>query len=636
MRTPGYLAQRKYVVGVIFTLVVFIYVARLFYIQIVDDKYKLHAKNNAFHYLTDYAPRGCVYDRNGKLLVYNAASYDLMVVPKLVKGCDTMALCEVLQITREEFIGRIKKACQAPNSPRKQSVFEKQMSPAVYSGLLEKLYRFKGFYVQPRTVRKYPKPVAAHLLGYVNEVSREKTQKDSYYHEGDYIGISGLEKSYEEILRGKKGTRIIIKDVHNKEVGSYMDGLYDTSAIDGKALYSSIDLELQEYGEKLMRGKKGAIVAIEPSTGEILCLVSSPAYDPNLLVSVKDRSRNFSLLSSDTNLMPLYNRALTAMYPPGSTFKLINCLIAQHEGLINNDTYYPCQNGYPAGGGKPKCHTHGGGAKLRFSVSTSCNSYYSYVFRQIVDQKKFKTFTDGYNYWRDLVRTFGPGTSLGSDLPFDKPGNVPSVNYYNRVFGKGRWQSSHVVSLGIGQAELLLVPLQMANVVAIIANKGYYYVPHCIKGVGAERKIDPKFKEKHFVGVQKAEYYENVIEGMEGTMDPGGTAWRSKIKGIRLCGKTGTAQNPHGLNHSEFQAFAPREQPKIAIACIVENSGDGGAFAAPIVSLMVEKYLTGKVQRADFEKRVLETDLIGSKQVCGEKVSRFKTPSILCRALIEK
>lgn len=626
MRTSNYLGQRKFIIGGFFVLVVLVYLLRLFYIQLIDDNYKVYANNNAFQYLTDYPPRGCVYDRNGKLLVYNEAAYDLMVVPKSVKGCDTAALCGVLQISREEFIRRIKKACLYPNSPRKQSVFEKQMSPAIYATVLEKLYRFRGFYVQGRTVRKYPRPVAAHLLGYVNEVTREKTLKDTYYRDGDYIGASGLEKSYEGVLRGKKGTRIVIKDVHNREVGKYMDGRFDTSAVSGKPLYASIDVDLQEYGERLMRGKKGSIVAIDPATGEILCLVSSPAYDPNLLVGGKERSGNYARLGADSVNSPLFNRALTAMYPPGSTFKLIDALIAQHDGLIDRNTRFPCQNGYPLGGGKPKCHPHGGGSDLPGSVATSCNSYYSYVFRAIVDQKKYPAFTAGYNHWREMVKTFGPGTSLGSDLPFDKPGNVPSVNYYNKVFGEGRWKSNTVVSLGIGQAELLLVPLQMANVVAIIANKGFYYIPHCVRGTGKEKTIDKKFREKHFAAVQKEEYYLNVIDGMERTMEPGGTAPGAKIKGVRMCGKTGTAQNPHGNDHSVFQAFAPREQPRIAIACIVENAGNGGSYAAPIVSLMVEKYLTGKVTRNDYEKNIMNINLIDNKTLVAQRNHAPATP----------
>lgn len=608
MNNNSHLSNRKYVISGFFILIGLIYIIRLFYLQIIDDQYKLDARNNAFRYRTEYPVRGYIFDRKGKLLVFNEPSYDLLVTPKLAKNCDTLALCNILGITKTDFIRRMKKACQAPNSPRKESIFEKQLSAKVYAALQEKLYRFKGFDVQARTVRKYPRPIAAHLLGYVGEVSKEKAAKDPYYKEGDYIGISGIERSYEEALRGKKGTQIVMVDVHNKTKGRYMNGIYDTIAIAGKALYSSIDIDLQEYGEKLMKGKKGAIVAIEPSTGEILCLVSSPSYDPNLLVGGKERSKNFTKLYYDTMGLPLFNRALTAMYPPGSTFKLIDALIAQEDGLINRSTSYPCHGGYPPMGGRPKCHAHGG-VDLPGSIATSCNSYYSYVFREIVDQKKYPKFEDGYNHWREAVRSFGPNTKLGTDLPYDKPGNVPSVEYYNKVFGKNRWRSNTIVSLGIGQAELTLVPLQMANVVASIANKGFFYTPHCIKGVGISKELDEKYKEKHYTYAQNPLHYDIVHDGMQKCLD-GGTATASKIKDIVMCGKTGTAENPHGKDHAVFLAFAPRENPQIAIVCFVENAGFGGTWSAPIVSLMVEKYLKGKITRPEMEKRMLEANLI--------------------------
>jgi len=610
------LANRKLIIGGFFCLVALLYICRLFYIQIIDDQYKLDAQNNALRRQTEYPVRGYIYDRNGKLLVYNEPSYDLMIIPRETKGCDTMSLCEVLEITKKEYLKRYKKACQAPNSPRKESIFEKQMSAKTYAALQEKLYRYKGFFVQKRTVRKYPRPIAGHLLGYVGEVSKEKAEKDPYYNEGDYIGITGIERSYETELRGRKGTQIAITDVHNKKIGSYMDGKYDTAAIAGKPLYCSIDMVLQEYGEQLMRGKKGAIVAIEPSTGEILCLVSSPAYDPNLLSSGKKRSKNFTRLYYDSLNMPLFNRALTAMYPPGSIFKLIDALIAQNDGLIKRSTQFPCHQGYPPMGGKPKCHPHGP-VDLVGSVAQSCNSYYSYVFREIVDQKRFSTFKEGYNYWRDQVMTFGPGTRLGTDLPFDKAGNVPSSNYYDKVFGKNGWRSNTIVSLGIGQAELTLVPLQMANVVAAIANRGFYYTPHCIKGIGSSKQVHTKFKIKHMVGVQEPEYYLNVIDGMQHCLD-GGTGYHSRVKDIVICGKTGTAQNPHGKDHAVFLAFAPRDEPKIAIACIVENAGFGGTWSAPIVTLMIEKYIKGKTDRPEIEKRMLEADLINPKKVIAQ------------------
>lgn len=612
------LSDRKFVIGGFFCLVALIYLGRLFYIQVIDKSYKYEADKNAFRLQTEYPLRGYIFDRNGKLLVINEPSYDLMVIPREVKGCDTMGLCEVLQITKEEFLKRIKKACQAPNSPRKQSIFEKQLSTQVYAAYQEKQYRFIGFSVQKRAVRKYPHPIAAHLLGYVGEVTKEKAEKDAYYREGDYIGITGIEKSYEEELRGKKGTQIAITDVHNRVIGKYMNGKFDTLAIPGKPLYCSIDIELQAYGEKLMKGKKGAVVAIEPSTGEILCLISSPTYDPNLLVGGKERARNFTKLYYDSLNLPLFNRALTAMYPPGSTFKLIDALIAQQEGLIDRSTSFPCHGGYPPMGNKPKCHSHGG-VDLPGSIATSCNSYYSYVFAKIVDQRRFSKFVDGYNNWREKVKTFGPGSRLGTDLPYDKPGNVPSVEYYDKVFGKNHWYANTVVSLGIGQAELLLVPLQMANVVTIIANRGYYYVPHCIKGVGNEKHLDKKFKEKHYVSVQDQLAYTNVIDGMQKCFEPGGTGFYSRMPGIVACGKTGTAQNPHGKDHAEFQAFAPRENPKIAIACIVENAGFGGDWAAPIASLMIEKYLKGKTERVEVEKKMMEANLIDPKIPIADK-----------------
>lgn len=612
MNNNAHLGDRKFVIAGVFILVAIIYVIRLFYLQIIDKSYEASAKNNAIQTLTEYPPRGYIYDRNGELLVINKPSYDLMVTPKMVKGCDTMALCEILEISKVEFLKRIKKACQAPNSPRKPSIFEKQMSNETNAKLQEKLYRFKGFYVQSRTVRRYLKPIAAHLLGYMGEVTKEKAEKDDYYKEGDYIGISGIERSYEEALRGKKGTRYILKDVHNREVGRYMNGKYDTAAIIGKPLYCTIDAKLQEYAERLMKGKKGALVAIEPSTGEILALVSAPTYDPNLLVGGKERAKNFARLVFDST-QPLFNRALQAMYPPGSTFKLIDALIAQNDGVISRSTSYPCARGYPPMGGKPKCHPHGP-VDLIGSVAQSCNSYYSYVFREIVDQKKYPKFVDGYEHWRNTVMTFGPGTHLGSDLPYDKPGNVPSVKYYDKVFGKNAWRSNTIVSLGIGQAELLLVPLQMANVVATIANKGYYYIPHCIKGVGQEKEIDQKFKQKVLVGVQNEEAYNNVIDGMQKCFDAG-TAYYSRVPGIVACGKTGTAENPHGKSHAVFMAFAPRENPKIVIACLIENAGFGGTWSAPIVSLLMEKYLTGKITRPELEKKMEAVDLIRGKNL---------------------
>lgn len=609
------LSSRQFVIMGIMVVIVLVYVGRLFYMQVVVDKYKLQARNNAFHYMTDYPPRGFIFDRNGIPLVVNDLAYDLFVVPKEVKGSDTMALCRILKIDKEGFLRRIKKASLHPNSPRKASVFEKALNIETCAQIQEIMnYKLNGFYFVKRTIRKYPKKIAAHLLGYIGEVSKEKAEKDPYYREGDYIGISGIEKSYESYLRGIKGTRIVLKDVNNREHGSYMNGLYDTAGIPGKGLTCTIDAELQEYGEQLMQNKRGSVVAIDPSTGEILCLVSSPTYDPNLLVG-RERGKNYGVLQNDTAGVPLFNRALMASYPPGSIFKLMDALIGQQEGVLSPSTHYPCAGGYPPMGGKPKCHRHPG-VDMYGSIQYSCNSYYSYVFRSIVDKSGFKTFEDGYQNWRNHILSFGVGRHLGTDLPHELKGNVPSIQYYDKVFGKNHWRSNTVVSLGIGQAELGILPVQMANVLCVIANRGYYHIPHIIKNIQNDSIPESKWREKHYCSIDP-KYFEPVVVGMEKVVQ-GGTAAASKIPDITICGKTGTAQNPHGKDHAVFVAFAPKDNPKIAIACVVENCGFGGTWAAPIVSLMIEKYIHRTVKRKDMEKRMMEADLIHNKNVIAE------------------
>ncbi|MBL7893396.1 MAG: penicillin-binding protein 2, partial [Bacteroidia bacterium] len=436
------------------------------------------------------------------------------------------------------------------------------------------------------------------------------TDANPYYKDGDYIGISGIEKSYEEELRGKKGVKIMMVDVHNREKGSFMNGIYDTLSLPGKGLTCTLDRELQRYGELLMQTKFGSAVAIEPSTGEILALVTSPTYDPNLLVG-RARSKNYAKLALDTIAVPLYNRALMASYPPGSTFKLIDALIAQQEGVLNPETRYPCARGYPPLGGKPKCHPHSSPLALYESISHSCNSYYSYVFKSIVDNDKYHSTTEGFEAWRNYALSFGVGRKLNTDLPNELRGLVPTVKYYDKVFGKGSWKSSTVISLGIGQAELLITPLQNANVVATIANRGFYYIPHIIKAIN-NNPNHPKFqrfKQKQFPLVTDTAYFNNVVRGMAFTVESG-TAASVKIKDITMCGKTGTAQNPHGKDHSVFVAFAPRDNPKIAVAVLVENAGFGAAWAAPIASLMIEKYIRGYITRPDMEKRMFEGNLI--------------------------
>lgn len=615
------LSDRKYFIIGIFILIGLIYIARLFYIQVIDDTYKLDARNQAFRYKTEYPIRGYIYDRKGKLLVYNEAAYDLMVLPKDVKDLDTADFCDLLGITKEQFLKKMKKAVQAPNSPRRESIFEKQLSPREYASLQERLYRFKGFWVQSRTLRKYPKKIAAHMLGYIGEADKNITEKDPYYKDGDYLGISGIEKTYEKVLRGKKGMRIMMVDVHNREKGSYMNGIYDTMAISGKPLTTTIDADLQEYGEKLMQNKIGSLVAIDPQTGEILAIITSPTYDPNLLVG-RARNKNFSMLLKDTIGNPLFNRSTMASYPPGSTFKLVMALIGLHEGVLTADTRYPCARGYPPLGGRPKCHPHASPMDLHGAIGTSCNSYFSYVFKSVIDDKKYHDTYKAYQNWRDIAMSFCLGTKTGSDLANELRGNVPSIKYYDKVFGKGSWKASTVISLGIGQAEMGITPLQNANLVSIIANKGYYYTPHIVKAIGGNENdtLLDRFKVKHYTRITDTAVYNDVIRGMAKAVE-GGTAAGLKIEGIPYCAKTGTAQNPHGKDHSVFVCFAPIDKPKIAIGILIENAGFGSTWAGPIARLMMEKYLKGEITRPDLEKRMLEGDLIHKGKTTEEKTT---------------
>lgn len=599
-------SNRKLIIGAVMVVTGIIFLIRLFFIQVIDDSYKLSAENNVLRHMTDYPARGLVYDRNGKLLVYNEAYYDLMVIPKQMKDLDTLDFCKMLDITKEEFITRIN-AIKA-YSPFKPSIFEKQLSSEFYAMLQEKLHHYKGFYTQTRTLRKYPSRVAAHLLGYVGEVDDKVTKENIYYKSGDYIGVSGIEKHYEEFLRGTKGERVVMVDVFNRPKGRFKDGEYDRQPVSGLDLISTIDADLQAYAEKLMQNKIGSVVAIEPSTGEILTLVTSPSYDPNLLVG-RVRSKNYSLLLKD-EYKPLFNRALMALYPPGSTFKLVNALIGQQEKTLFPNTTYSCRNGYSAGSIRVGCHAHSSPLNLMQSVQHSCNAYYCNVFRTILDHKK--TTREGYDIWREHVLSFGFGKKFDTDLPNELKGLIPSGDYYDKIYGANRWKSLTVISLSIGQGELGTTPLQLANLMCIMANRGFYYPPHLVKQIG-DTPIENKFTIQNHTTIDST-YFPIVIDGMEQVVEAG-TAARSKLKGIPFCGKTGTAQNPHGKDHSVFVAFAPKENPKIAIAAFVENSGFGGTYAAPIASLLIEKYLTDTITRPLFEETILKANLMPEPQV---------------------
>jgi len=609
-------ADRKYIIIGFFLLIGFFYLARLFYVQILVDKYILSANNNVLRYVTQYPARGLVFDRNGKLLVYNEAAYDLMVVPRQVKNPDTMALCHLIGIEKSEFISRLQKARNY--SPYRSSIFEAQITRENYGYLEEMLFRFPGFFVQSRTLRKYTYPVAAHTFGYIGEAGPEMIAKNPYYRSGDYIGISGIEKSYEEILRGKKGMKIRMFDVLNRDKGSFRDGKYDTISMAGTDLYSSMDAELQAYGELLMTNKKGSIVAIEPQTGEILCVVSSPSYDPNLLAG-NIRKKNYTMLLADSVYVPLFNRALMAMYPPGSTFKLIDALVGQQEGVLTPDTRYGCPGGFPIGNGKiVGCHPHPSPLDLIGSIQISCNSYFCRVFKSIIDSKSYLSVRQAYESWRKEVMSFGLGKKLGIDIPGELNGNIPTPTYYDKYHGKNRWRSMTIISLGIGQGEIGITPIQLANMAAVISNRGWYYSPHVIRAIGRHDSMNMAYNTKHHTLVDPA-YFDVVIEGMANVITSG-TGTIAKIDSLTMGGKTGTAQNPHGKNHSIFIAFAPVQNTKIAISVVCENAGYGATWAAPIASLMIEKYLNRTIKRKDLEERMINGNLINGKQPESERV----------------
>ncbi|MEA5111906.1 Peptidoglycan D,D-transpeptidase MrdA [bioreactor metagenome] len=594
------LASRKQTVIAIFLATGIIFLGRLFYLQIIDDSYELSANNNVLRYVTQYPARGLIYDRNGKLLVYNEAVYDLMVLPRQVKDIDTLEFCRLLDITPEGFVQRMKKA--RDYSRFKPSLFEKQISKETYGYLEEKMYRFPGFFVQPRTLRKYPEPMGAHLLGYVGEVNQSIIDKDPYYKSGDYIGISGIEKSYEEDLRGRKGIKIRMVDVHNREVGSFQNGLYDTLAVMGKDLYLTIDAELQQYGELLMQGKMGSVVAIEPSSGEILAFLSSPTYDPNLLVG-RVRGKNFSELSKDP-VKPLLNRAMMGQYPPGSTFKMVNDLVGLQEGVLNTRTHYTCQG---PGSSPIRCtHHHQSPLDVYIAIQQSCNPFHWQVYRSILNNPRRKNVKENYTAWRNHVMSMGFGHKLGTDMQFELSGNIPSAEKFDAIYGKGRWNAMTVRSLSIGQGEILVTPLQLANSAAVMANRGYYFVPHVVKSIGVNETRNEKFNK--VTSTIDPAYFEIAVEGMRQVATMGTARWY-QIEDITMCGKTGTAENPHGKDHSLFMAFAPADQPVIAIAVIIENSGFGSTWALPVASLMIEKYIKREVSRKDIEERMINGKL---------------------------
>ncbi len=591
-----------------------IFISRLFFLQIIDNKYVQNPLNNsAVTIKYDFPDRGFIYDRNGKLLVANQSSYDIMIIPKDVEPLDTLEFINLLKITKEEFI---KKYNRTNNySPRIPSIFLGQLSKEDYAFLQEKMFKYKGFFIQKRFIRQYPHNTSANVLGYISEVNERLLKKDKSYQLGELIGYQGVEKQYENELRGKKGVKYIQKNRFNKEIGSYKNGIYDTLSIPGKDISLTLDIDLQMYAEALMFEKRRGIVAIEPSSGEILALVSKPSYDPDMLVGRK-RSRNSFILFNDTIKKPMLDRGLQAQYPPGSPFKLVNALIGLQEKVITTETVFYCYHGYRYGkGGFMKCHCGlvGVPIKLNTGIYRSCNSYFANVYRRIIE--KYDTPQEGINVWSNHVKSFGLGNYLGYDMPSGQKGLIPNSDLYDKFYPNGRWKAITTISNAIGQGEVLTTPIQLANMTVAIANRGFYYTPHILKKVGDSINTDPKFTKPHITSIDP-QYFEPVINGMNDVFNKG-TARYSKVEGIELAGKTGTSENFKRVNgekvqftdHSIFIAFAPKDNPKIAIAVFIENGYWGSRWAAPIASLMIEKYINGSVKRKNIEQKMLTQGL---------------------------
>ena len=589
------LENRRYVIGGVAIVIVVIYLLRLLSLQILSDDYKKNADSNAFLKKVEFPARGVISDRNGKLMVYNQHSYDLMVVMNEEKDhLDTLEFCEALGITKEDFVKRmdeIKDRSKNPGYSRfTQQLFMSQLSEKEFSIFQEKMYRFPGFYVQRRSVRQYVYPYAAHVLGDVAEVSPADIEEDDYYQPGDYIGKLGVERYYEKQLRGEKGIQILLRDAHGRIKGKYQNGALDRKPVAGKDLTLSIDINLQALGERLLEGKIGSIVAIEPATGEVLCMVSSPTYDPRIMVG-RQRGKMHRELQKNV-WKPLLNRSIMGQYPPGSTFKTSQGLTFVTEGVINPiSTLFPCHRGFYHKGLHVGCHGHGSPISLVPAISTSCNGYFCWgLYYMMSNRSKYKTVQDAMNRWRDYMVSMGFGYKLGIDLPGEKRGLIPNADYYDNNY-KGSWNGLTIISISIGQGEVNLTPLQIANLGATIANRGYYYTPHVVRKVKGE-PLDTAFTRRHQTLASRAAY-DYIVQGMRASV-LGGTCKHLNRGDIVICGKTGTAQN-RGQDHSVFMGFAPMDNPKIAIAVYVENGGFGADFGVPIGGLMIEQYLHGKL-----------------------------------------
>ncbi|WP_194972755.1 penicillin-binding protein 2 [Aquiflexum lacus] len=590
--------QRQITIIIAVILVGIVLLTKLFLIQVADDSFLKRAERNAIQRVVDHPYRGLVYDRKGKILVYNNPIFDLMIIPREFQVGDTTRFCEIFQIEKE-YLEETYAAARMYSSV-KPSPLIKQISTTDFARIQDYLIDYPGLFVMTRSVRAYPQASGANALGYIGEISSAQIERDSsgYYTQGDYVGLSGIEGFYEKELRGVKGVKYKMVNVRGVDKGAFKSGEFDTASVAGNNLTSTIDLDLQLYGEQLMAGKRGSVVAIEPKTGEVLAMISAPTYDPNILTGAKFGS-NYMVLNSDES-KPLFNRPIMAMYPPGSIFKIVQSLVGLQMGVLTPNTTYSCNRSLVA------CHNHPSPVNLFGAIRNSCNPYYHQAYRAMINREvSSNTFKDtevGLNEWREYVLKFGLGGTLGIDLRNEKGGSIPSSSLYDRIYGEGRWKYSTIYSLSIGQGEMLVTPLQMANLAAIFANKGFYYSPHLIKAVnGDPTQIPLEFQVKHEVGVD-AHHFDLVQDAMAEAIF--GTAARAAIKDITIAGKTGTAQNPQGEDHSVFIAFAPKEDPKIAIAVYVENAGWGGRAAASTASLMIEKYIRGEITRPDLEEYV--------------------------------
>ena len=589
-----------------------ILIARIFYVQIVDDRYKIDASNNSMVYDIIYPTRGVIYDRNGKIIVGNKVAYDILVTPKEVKEFDTLLLAGVLDVEPDFIRGKMAEYRKNRRRIGYQSVIMmKQLSSEKYMKFSEIQYKFPGFKGQVRSIRDYPFNAGGNLLGYVSEVDQAYLDRHpGEYRSGDYAGKTGLEAARETDLRGEKGYHIYLRDSHNQIQTRYKDGEMDKEAIPGKDIVTTIDADLQQYGQQLMQNKVGSLVAIEPSTGEILTMVSSPGIDVEMLADI---GKHYKEIVSDPH-KPMFNRAVQAPYPPGSVFKLVNGLIGLEEGVLKPEYTYPCNKGYYFGKHKLGCHAHRSPLDLEDAIMMSCNGYFCYVMRNILENRKYGSQAEALDKWHDYVSSFGFGHKLGSDFPAELGGTIPTSAYYNKVYGKGGWKFTTVISISIGQGEIGVTPLQIANMCATVANRGYYYIPHIVKDSDSLR-IDDKFRERQYTMVDTTNF-KKVIKGMWKAVNSGfgsgGTASIAAVEGLDICGKTGTAQNPRGADNSVFICFAPMDNPKIAVAAYVENAGFGATWSAPIASLLVEKYLTGTISedRKPLEERMLNGDLM--------------------------